>query len=202
MIDCFWTTAATGNLRVGMAISTLERLKGDDAINLLVLRTPGAWLEPKDIRFTTLACTDTEFQVERRREAENMAMTDIYVLADDDCMPIGLNFFEKGVKVMEGHPEFAILSAWPSNAVIHPWTPEEGTAFEDEDVMEHVSVGGIRFCRKGAMKKWPKAHGAFYDREQADYLRGEGWSVGLMRQVRMNHFGESYSTVWSQELVS
>jgi hypothetical protein len=70
--------------------------------------------------------------------------------------------------------------------------------YEDHDVIEHVSVGGIRVMQAGAMKDWPQMEPgiAGYDRVQADYLRSKGYRVGYLKRFVMNHVGEGHSTVW------
>jgi len=138
-------------------------------------------------------------QKKRRVIAEEDAEEDIYVLADDDCLPQAEPFLEEGVRILEEHPEFAILSMMPTNAKINPWrpAPTDYVVHEDDDVMEHVSVGGIRFCRKGCLTEWPPFTGPGYDREHCDALREAGYRVGYFKNLKMLHLGEGYSTVWS-----
>lgn len=137
------------------------------------------------------------FQRQRRIIADERATTPIYVCADDDCLPGYEEFVERAVEIMERHPQFGILSMWPVNCQINRWTPEGYGPFEDEDVMEHVSVGGIRFCRQ-AVVDWPDSAPAErgYDRQHADVLRAAGYRVGYFKHIQMNHIGEGYSMVW------
>jgi hypothetical protein len=67
---------------------------------------------------------------------------------------------------------------------------------EDAQVMEHASVGGVRFCRRSSLHEWPPAEGPGYDRTQADALRAAGYRVGYFKGLKMNHLGEGYSSVW------
>lgn len=162
-------------------------------------------------------------QLYRRTVAENNAETDIYVLADDDCLPQAEPFLDEGVRILEEHSDFAILSMMPTNCKINPWKPDvllvKGVPmtnigpggfvqvedysdvrplipYEDADVMEHVSVGGIRFCRKGCLEEWPPFVGPGYDREQCDALRAAGFRVGYFKNLTMLHLGEGYSQTW------
>ena len=143
-----------------------------------------------------------EFQRQRRIEAERQSREDFYILADDDCLPIGQSdYLLKGIEILKRHPEFAILSPLPSNESIVEWTPAQEdnyTAFKDGEVFEHVSVGGIRFCRKGAMADWPPMGEGKkdYDRTQGDFLRLQGKRVGYMRYLKFEHLGKGVSTVW------
>lgn len=152
-----------------------------------------------------------EFQRERRMRAEEDARSDIYVCADDDCLITGEDqIIARAKDIMDRHPQFAILSLWPVNATIYRWTPGikdlercvDGSVYEDEEVIEHVSVGGIRFMRKGAMKEWPPIEpgSAHYDRIQCDYLRSIGYRCGYFLDIGMNHIGENYTTLSRKRL--
>lgn len=150
-----------------------------------------------------LRCTDSEFQKQRRMFADKMADGEIYLLVDDDCEPI-LNSHEIlkhwiscGERIMRENHEFAILSAWPANANIERWAPHDYSAKDGEEVTEHVSVGGLRFVRKGCMKDWPEQIGPGYDREHCEALRASGYRVGYFKHLKMIHHGEGKSEVWS-----
>lgn len=154
----------------------------------------------------SLDIPESSFQRERRVHADLHSMGSTFILADDDCLPLSLAFVERAVDILERHPEFAILSLWPSNCVINRWTSKKplsqiytlaGDVYEDEEVMEHVSVGGIRFCRKGSLQEYPPMLNKGYDMEHCIALREAGYRVGLFKQIKMNHIGEGYSTVWT-----
>lgn len=68
------------------------------------------------------------------------------------------------------------------------------------EVMEHISVGGIRFCRKGLIEKWPPrdAECMGYDLIHSDALRDVGYRVGYLQHVRMEHLGEGKTELWRQ----
>lgn len=134
------------------------------------------------------------FQVARRINADHLAEGSVYVMTDDDMMPMSADIISRGLELMEKYPEFSMLSAMPASATIHPWA--EG--YLCDDVMEHVSVGGLRFCRKGILHKWPEFTGPGYDREHCEAIREAGYRVGYMRDVKANHLGEGkmFSTVW------
>jgi len=144
------------------------------------------------------------FQRERRIIADQEAKSDIYICADDDCLPESEPFIQKALAIMGRHPDYGILSLWPSNEHIHPWTPPDeekpllvsGVAHHDTEVMEHVSVGGIRFCRKGVMGEWPALEGRGYDGTHCMALRKAGYRAGYFLDILMTHVGKSYSTVW------
>lgn len=136
-------------------------------------------------------------QRERRIRADEMADSDIYIITGDDLFPeygFDVNY---GVSVLRTHPEFAFLGAWPCNETIHRWTPEEYEPIEDDEVMEHISVGSIGFTRKGVMGEWPPmGESRGYDRIHADHLRSMGLRVGYLRKLSGFHLGKGYSSVW------
>lgn len=179
MIDCFITTMAYD--RLGLPNVKL-RLK---MMELCLER----WHSVSGINPHVLFGEDREFQRDRRRIAESKARSQVYIVADDDCFPVFSDVSEV-LELHQSYPEFAILSALPSNCTIYPWA--EGSW--DERVMEHVSVGGIRFCKRGKMKKWPEMTGTGYDAAQCEYLREHGHKVGYALNVKMNHLGEGFTT--------
>ena len=133
-----------------------------------------------------------DFQRYRRMRAENASHNPYYVVADDDCLIPGLQpFLMPAYSIMDRYPEFAILAPWPMESSIRAWEPENYTPFVNDDVEEHVSVGGIRIMRKGAMKEWPEIPGnhPWYDAIQADYLRMNGFKVGFLKNFQMIHLG-------------
>lgn len=145
-----------------------------------------------------LGCSDIQFQKLRRAAADVLAKDPIYLLVDDDCEPI--TPIDLGIRALEEHPDFAMVSAFPSNCAIHRWTPEGYEPFEDMSVMEHYSVGGIRIIRRGCMiKGWPEQTRAGYDSEHCEQLRNCGFRVGYSQHFRMLHHGEGKTTVWDKE---
>ena len=144
------------------------------------------------------------FQRDRRIEAEQLGK-DFYIVADDDCLPDTSkeDFISEGLRMLKKHPEFAMLAPLPSNENIVEWTPDERLdrykTVSDEEVMEHVSIGGIRFCRKGCLKTYPPINRELpgYDWIHGDALRKAGKRVGYIRSLRFNHLGAGSSTVWN-----
>ena len=144
-----------------------------------------------------IGCNAFTFQRESRIYAD-LHGTDPYVLVDSDML-IGSDYsLAKHVALLSQYPEFAILSAMTTapGMVIHPWTPENYQPFVDENVMEHVSVGNLRLCQKGLLKKWPNQIRSGYDREHCKALRDAGWRVGFARQFPAIHLGEGKTTLF------
>lgn len=212
---------------------------GNQKRALWLKRCVRAWEETgAEVEVLTPLGSPHDFQRERRRMAEERVgrLRRFYILADDDCLPLGgPEWIARGLAVLRSHGLYAQLAPLPSNENIVEWTPapvicprclqrrEEhfskrpdgswtclrdgcGSIFRsdgyytrgDKEVMEHVSIGGIRFVRRGCMKEWPPMvewnHG--YDGVQAEALRERGWRVGFVRDIKFEHLGVGESTVW------
>lgn len=155
------------------------------------------WPEEPGVEVIVLGCTPDErstFQRDRRIRAADGA-AEPYFLADDDCLPQRQPFAHEALVILNRHPEFHHLSLWPSFHV-EPWRPQNGyDVFEDDEVMEHVSVGGIRICRPNPEGwTWPAMAGVGYDFQHAKEARRHGMRVGLIKRIRYNHLGEGYSS--------
>ncbi len=193
MIPVFLCHVPAGDLRRAFFQATMARWREEPGSKLIVLAP------------TLLNCSPYDFQKKRRIEAEAIATaqypdTDFYVLADDDCLPESPEpFLDKAAEMMALYPQFAVLAGWPTNSEPVPWTPdwpEYGPAVSDENVMEHVSVGGIRFRRKIPDFEWPDQLAKTYDSQEAEGFRKLGLRSGFLRNIRYNHLGRNYSTVW------
>jgi len=160
-----------------------------------------AWAEePVDVQILTpakLHVTDKYFQLKRRIVAEEESPGEFYIVADDDVVP-SANFVLRALKCSLRHSGvgimFAILSPWPCNETINPWTPEGYEPFVDDEVAEHVSVGCIRVCRKTGLK-FPPMTSPWYDGTHCIALRDMGYRVGHMRNVTAIHLGKGASTI-------
>jgi len=132
-----------------------------------------------------------EFQQWRRKAAEQLSSTEFYVLADDDCMPLGNRFLERCEALMQKYPEYAILGTEDYCA---PYGPEE--------IYETSTAGGINVIRKGVIEV-PEFNGETWDGTmQGQQIRAKGYKVGRMRDVRRNHYGDGLSTVWPDNYAS
>ncbi len=137
------------------------------------------------------------FQIDRRKWAEQSHEGQFYILADDDCLPL-IASVDEALRILEAHPEFSILSLLPDNANIVDWTPEGYQTANDAEVMEHVSVGGVRFCRKMPFSAWPAMPDngyRGYDAIHCQAIRDAGFRVGYFRNLKMHHLGEGHTTL-------
>ena len=132
-----------------------------------------------------------EFQQWRRKAAEEQASTEFYVLADDDCMPLGKRFLERCEALMRKYPEYAILG-----------TEDYCAPYGADEIYETTTAGGINVVRKGILEV-PEYNDITWDgTAQGQQIRAKGYKVGRMRDVRRNHYGDGLSTVWPDNYAS
>jgi hypothetical protein len=124
-----------------------------------------------------------------RVEAESRSRTDLYCVADDDCMPLGLRYLERAEEAMRRYPSFALLAFSDRGGEI---SPLGAPWFEDDFVYEVASAGGIYLLRRGVVE-YPR-DGWIDDVWVGDHLKAKGWKVGYMKGVQMNHLGHRLST--------
>lgn len=146
-----------------------------------------------------MQCSPRAFQRMRRIFADERAKSDVYIVADDDCLlPPDFNL-DECVRIFK-ESGFSTLSLMPSNATIQPWTPENYTPVDTPDVMEHFSAGQVRFCRKGHMETWPPMEGGpGYDGIHGAQIRKQGGRVGYFKNHKALHLGEGFSTIWNPD---
>lgn len=173
---------------------------GDDPIRQAMFQlVMERWAQEPGAQIHPLFGNSAHFQYYRRRLADMAATTPIYVVADDDCLPQRKPFLQQAVETFyDTASSFGILSLIPANCHIRHWTPDFGyQTVVNDDIMEHVSVGGVRFIQKGIQDEdWPIYKGHGYDMDHSVWLRSRGYRVGYFRKFTMNHIGEGYSTVW------
>lgn len=178
MVDVFFTTAPTTDERKQMSRRCLAWWKSQLHADVHVLT-------PEDAK-----CSIPEFNRERRIMADRLAKGD-HIVTDDDAIP--QCDVLKAFELFKKYRQFGTISLRPENCTIYPWT--EIQAFEDDEVMEHVSVGVIRFCQKGM--PFPPSDRLGYDRTHADAIRAIGMKVGLFKNFTCIHLGENKSTIWN-----
>jgi hypothetical protein len=165
----------------------------------LTYRCERAWhdldVNLRTITPTILRVEKAAFQKERRVFADEHAEGPVYIVADDDCLPPLGDWLTLACDILQRHPEFAILSLWPTNAPINRWTPTDYAPFEDDEVMEHFSVGNIRVCRQHMLSEWPPLEGNAYDTAHCTALRAAGYRVGYYKNIKMTHLGEGRTSL-------
>ena len=184
----------------GISNASIKRM----AHRVLSLRSwgnvPGVALH--SISETHIGCSPHEFQRERRVFSDVASDSAIYIVTDDDCViPEGFDI-QRCLDIFE-RSGFSVLSLMPSNCNIVQWTPENYQTVNTDEIMEHESAGGIRFCRKGHLKVWPPMKSGFpgYDAIHGKAIRAEGGRIGYFRNHKQFHLGEGNSTIWNKEAV-
>lgn len=184
MIEVFFCTMPLTEERQEISDRMLQWW-GDQHVKLRVLTPKG------------IGSTEEEFNRKRRIYADTYAQEWAYILTDDDCELLSPKMIWAGIEDLSTYDEFGILSAMPQNATINYWTPKIYEPFNNHEIMEHVSVGGLRFVRAGCMTKgWPEAERKGYDQEHCQRLRECRWRSGYSLKAKMFHHGEGKSTLW------
>lgn len=200
MTDVFVATISQDRIRGFLCASVMYRWRADANANVTVF-LPNLGFEFGYADFKVATIEQENMQRDRRIKADELSNSDIYVVTDDDCMPLGVDFIARGVAVMAAHPEFGVLAALNirSKTLFDNGIPPYTGTFIDEDVWECHAVGGIRFCRKGIIKEWPPSvTPGSYDCQHQEALDKAGYKAGYMLKVTMNHLGEGLSTHWPE----
>ena len=133
---------------------------------------------------------EPDFQRTRRIEADERANDETYIVADDDCLPIGLDFIPCVLHLARLNQGYGIFSP----EMVREKRTRSITGASQ--VFRWAGVGGIRICRKGIIKDWPEQTRKGYDREHCDTIKRLGLDCGIMRNVEFNHLGEGWSKLW------
>lgn len=138
------------------------------------------------------------FQSERRKIAERLAQTPIYIVADDDMEPSRTDCQQKWLRLgcyyMEMYTGFGMLSPLLEATTLMPATVDGSPPFQNSDIQEEHNVGGIRFCRKGVITEWPEQLRRGYDQEHCAAYQAKGYKVGYMRHLWASHPGGKSET--------
>lgn len=180
------------SLRWGMSIATLARWRMQEDANLTVL-SADAIIQPMH---SCVMMPEKNFHIESKREAERRATTPIYVIADDDALPLGKNFIEQGVKTLARFADYGLVGATSISDGQYP----AGKTFrygepQISDVEKTESAGGIVFVRRGVINpdELPNCDADQVDETVCTHVRKRGFKVGLLPHVRFNHLGSGFS---------
>ena len=193
MIDAFLCTCSNDQLRYGLAVATLARLKMSNAINLTVIRTSKALLD--DNNCYTIDCPDLEFRVKRRQIAESLSTTPIYLIADDDILPFDKDFIEKGLEVMKRNPEYMAVMYRPIGLNLY-------TYGGNDEIEEYDEVGGLWLVRKGVVTTWPDIYTyemGWNANWETKIIHSKGYKTGIFKKLGCNHLGLGFSTLFWNE---
>jgi len=124
---------------------------------------------------------------EGRQFAEQTALSDPYIVTDDDVLLVGKDWVNRAVKAMLGHPEYRACSTLSL-------VEGENQATGEGEIYEMHAVGAPMIIRKGTMVDLPDMdlnnecgtiHKMILDR---------GGKEGLINGLRHNHLGHGFSS--------
>jgi hypothetical protein len=192
MIDVFVRIYAGNLIRLGMAMTTVERLMVDAErgnIKLTLLVGDGSMAAP---HWAGVLIKPLErFHIDAKRYAEAHAKSEVYVVFDDDQLIIGKDWLERGLDFMAKYPKFGMASAW----MITGEVPDKSGG---ADGWQESSIGCPYFVRKGILTDIPETPIVSYDTDLTKYVQSKGWKTGFMRHVLYNHLGSRYSQLGLQ----
>lgn len=135
---------------------------------------------------------DPQFHMRAKRWAEEHATSDVYVVADDDCLILGKQFVSRGVKTLLQHADYGLLAA---ASVIEDGdlVYSSSVSFTRPHVVERHAVGGVAFVRRGILKRFDACPANLTDETICNEITGAGYKVGVMPGVKFNHLGYGFA---------
>lgn len=202
MIDVFISTCAEEPVRAGMAQATFARWAQERDANVKILQfgNPKAAIrgyERKVVhvgRLSTPGPFDSS-ERERRVYAEEFATSDIYVLADDDILPLQKDFIASALAIMAENPTFGKICLY--TIPDHPQHERTPGNMLNPEVFQVHGGGGVRFIRKGIVKRWEpidKKKGEGYDAPHCREFYRNGFKVGYFKNLTALHLGWGFTT--------
>jgi hypothetical protein len=154
-----------------------------------------------------IAVLPENFHTESKAVAARLARTPEYVVIDDDHLPIGDGWLERGVEAIRSRADYALLSSWSVNdenprATILGVQRDLGEKpDDDEELFQTWGLGTPYFARAGHLPPElfaiPKVTAHTYDPAMSERARKYG-KLGFLSRVRHNHIGHGHSTVSEQ----
>lgn len=185
MIDVFVRVHSETLFRHYLAWAVIERLKMFPQANVVAIQSEENEWRHDPVHVVILLA---DFARQSRQTADRLARSPIYVLLDDDHLPIGKTWLEDGVAELEKRPDFVSLSSWSVNGEV-----PDGAGL-GVPIFEAHSTGTPCFVRKGTFVDLPDAPAREYDLVLSEHLKRRG-KIGFLRRVRHNHLGYGYSQV-------
>jgi hypothetical protein len=193
-----------GDLRWGLTQAVIARWLMQKDINLTLL-CAGAIIRIAGAESVLLS--EEKFHMESKRVAEKRSHTPIYVIADDDCLPIGKDFIARGLQAMEIERAYGILGATSISDGHYPAGKPFGSAYRGDDILRQPGMygdefvdpmytpGGIVFTRKGILRAeaLPDCEANQVDDTIAREIEKFGFRVGVLHSVKFNHLGAHFS---------
>ena len=170
-------------VRRHLAMAVLERLRLFEGVRITILAPHDRAREVDG--FPWIGVPQSSYHRDSKLVAEELASGPSYCVIDDDCLPIGKDYFTRGRDLIGNHAEFGLLASW---SVVDIGTPPSG------DVVEMHAVGTPYFVRKGVLT-FPRGSREQYDGVLCGALNERGLKTGLMPGVKHIHAGHGLSQV-------
>jgi hypothetical protein len=197
MIDLFISTCAEEPVRAGMAQATIARwlMEKDVRVHLLVFGDPQEAIRGYERLIIHRGELKTpgpydNSERERRYIAETIAKSPIYILADDDILPLQRESATVGTQILEKHPDFGKICLF--TIPDHPIKSEPG--FGDRHIFEVHGCGGVRFIRKGIVERWAPIANEGYDAPHCREFHRCGFKTAYFKYLTGLHMGYGHTT--------
>ena len=138
----------------------------------------------------TFRSRSERFHIEGKRKAETISSSPIYVLADNDCLILGEKFVERGVEIIERHPQYGLLAA---TSICDGHFANGSDRQVLEEVVPMHAVGGVAFVRKGILTDFLPCLPSQVDETICHEMASKGYQTGSLPGLRFNHLGAGYS---------
>lgn len=191
-IDVFFchipNTRPEARFRDHLARGCLERWRQDPLARVVLLQPEGTPPLVADVP-TASGGPVERFHLARYRVPQANTSSEWFIVADDDCLPLGRDFIARGLEIARAHPEYGVLAA--SEVVgVPPCNPHE------LGVVPSHGVGGICFVSPRCPRfNFDVASPGDADSARFQQVRGAGLQEARLLGVRMNHLGYGFSTV-------
>ena len=183
IVDVFIRVFSSNELRLGFATATIARWQMQKDCRVIPVVWDGG-LEPFRRAVHTLN-NNGPFATSSLEIAERCAGSDPYIICNDDNLPYGQDFVEKGLDIMARHPEYGVISGVVTNGH-EPYDTES-------EVHEIHAVGGLVFLRKGLVTEFPPLEDAHWDIERHRQVTAKGYKSGYSHRLPYLHMGAHFS---------
>jgi hypothetical protein len=184
MTDVFIRVFSSSELRLGFAIATVARWKLQKDCRIIPIVCE-AGMELDRWPGSIVIYNEPPFATSSLRIAEGVAKSDPYIICNDDNLPYGQDFVEKGLDIMARYSEYGVISGVVTNGH-EPYDTET-------EVHEIHAVGGLVFLRKGLVTEFPPLEDRFWDGERHKQVLAKGFKSGYSHRLPYLHMGAHFS---------
>lgn len=187
MTDVFIRIYSSSEMRLGFAIATVARWEMQKDCRVVPLIWEGGREHVRWNGRPVLPYPDSQapFATESLEWAEHLSVSDPYIICNDDNLPYGQDFVEKGLDIMARHPEYGVISGVVTNGH-EPYDTEN-------EVHEIHAVGGLVFLRKGLVTEFPPLEDCYWDLERHRQVKEKGFKSGYSHRLPYLHMGAHFS---------